>query len=80
MAGVRYNLGCRFLRLFADIRSVDALSALCVLVGTGLLGLKIERYALLNVAVVAVLVVICLRIIRAYKRSKAAAEAAVPAA
>jgi AAA family ATP:ADP antiporter len=62
------------------VRGGDTLSALCVFVGTALLGLKLERYALLNVAVVAVLVVICLRIIRAYKRRKAAAEAAVPAA
>ena len=61
------------------VRGGDTLSALCVLVGTTVLGLQIERYALLNVAVVIVLVVICLRIIRAYRRRKTAADAAVPA-
>ncbi len=62
------------------VRGGDTLSALAVLVGTELLGLRIERYALFNVLVVAVLVVICLKIIRAYKRRKAAAEGgAVPA-
>ncbi len=61
------------------VRGGDTLSALAVLVGTRFLGLPIERYALLNVAVVAVLLVICFRIIRAYKRRKAALDAAVPA-
>jgi len=49
---------------------------LAVFVGTRLLGLKIERYALLNVLVVIVLLVICLRIIKSYKTRKAAADAA----
>lgn len=62
------------------VRGGDTLSALAVLAGTQLLGLKIERYALLNVAVVIVLLVICLRIIKAYKRRKAAVDAAPSAA
>jgi ATP:ADP antiporter, AAA family len=63
------------------VRGGDTVSAIAVLVGTELLGLRIERYALINVAVVAVLVVICVKIIAAYKKRKAAAEAAVaPAA
>ena len=61
------------------VRGGDTLSALAVFVGTGLLGLRIEGYAWLNVAVVAVLLVICLRIIRAYKKRKAAADAAAVA-
>jgi len=61
------------------VRGGDTVSALCVLVGTTVLGLRIERYALLNVAVVIVLVVICLRIIRAYRRRKAAADSTVAA-
>jgi AAA family ATP:ADP antiporter len=62
------------------VRGGDTLSALCVFIGTALLGLKLERYALLNVAVVVALLVICLRIIRAYKRRKAALDASAPAA
>jgi AAA family ATP:ADP antiporter len=58
------------------VRGGDTLSALAVLAGTQLLGLPIERYALLNVAVLVVLVVVCLRIIRAYKKRKGAVEAA----
>jgi AAA family ATP:ADP antiporter len=62
------------------VRGGDTISAVAVLVGTELLGLRIERYALLNVIVVAALLVICVRIIAAYKKRKAAAEAAaVPA-
>lgn len=63
------------------VRGGDTLSAVAVLVGTELLGLRLERYALLNVAVVAILIVICVRIIAAYKKRKAAADAAAaPAA
>jgi AAA family ATP:ADP antiporter len=67
------------------VRGGDTVSALAVLAGTQLLGLKIERFALLNVAVLAVLLVICFKIIAAYKKRKAAADAAaagqaVPAA
>jgi AAA family ATP:ADP antiporter len=58
------------------VRGGDTLSALAVVVGTQLLGLKIERFALLNVVVVVVMIVICLRIIKAYKTRKAAADAA----
>jgi ATP:ADP antiporter, AAA family len=53
------------------VRGGDTVSALAVLAGTQLLGLKIERYALLNVLAVFVLLVICLRIIKAYKTRKA---------
>ena len=62
------------------VRGGDTLSALAVLIGTQFLGLKIERYALLNVVVVAALLVVCLKIIPAYGRRKAAADAAAPAA
>jgi len=58
------------------VQGGDTLSALAVLAGTQLLGLPIERYALLNVAVLAVLVIVCLRIIRAYKKRKGAVDAA----
>jgi len=61
------------------VRGGDTVSALAVLVGTQLLGLKIERYALLNVAVVAALLVICFKIIKAYKRRKAAMDAVAAA-
>ncbi len=58
------------------VRGGDTLSALAVFVGVTLLGLPIERYALLNVAVVAVLLGICLKIIPAYKKRKAALDQA----
>jgi ATP:ADP antiporter, AAA family len=58
------------------VRGGDTLSALAVVVGTLLLGLRIERFALLNVVVVIVMIVICLRIIKAYKTRKAEADAA----
>jgi len=61
------------------VRGGDTLSAVAVLVGTGLLGLRIERYALLNVGVVAVLLVLCLKIIAAYKKRKAAVDTAAGA-
>ena len=62
------------------VRGGDTLSALAVLAGTQLLGLPIERYALINVAVIIVLIGICLKLIPAYKRRRAAADAAVEAA
>jgi len=62
------------------VRGGDTLSSLAVFVGTVLLGLPIERYALLNVAVVAVLIVICVKIISAYKKRKAAMDAPAAAA
>lgn len=62
------------------VRGGDTISALAVLVGTRLLGFRIERYALLNVVVVAVLLVISFKIIRSYKRRKAAVDAAAAAA
>ena len=58
------------------VRGGDTLSALAVLAGTQLLGLRIERYALLNVVVVALLLVICLKIISAYRRRKAECDLA----
>jgi AAA family ATP:ADP antiporter len=62
------------------VRGGDTLSAVAVLVGTQVLGLRIERYALLNVVVVAVLLVICIRIIAAYRRRKSAVDAAAASA
>jgi AAA family ATP:ADP antiporter len=61
------------------VRGGDTLSALAVFVGVTFLHMPIERYALLNVAVVAVLLIICFKIIRAYKKRKAALDAAAPA-
>jgi AAA family ATP:ADP antiporter len=61
------------------VRGGDTLSALAVVVGTQLLGLRIERFALLNVVVVIVMIVICLRIIKSYKTRKAASDAAAAA-
>jgi AAA family ATP:ADP antiporter len=60
------------------VRGGDTLSAIAVVVGTQLLGLRIERFALLNVVVVIVMIVICLRIIKSYKTRKAAADGALP--
>lgn len=54
------------------VRGGDTLSALAVLAGTHLLGFRIERYALLNVVAVIVLIGICFKIIPAYRRRKAA--------
>lgn len=62
------------------VRGGDTLSALAVLVGTQLLGVRIERFALLNVVVIIVLLVICLRLIKSHKTRKAAADAASAAA
>jgi len=59
------------------VRGGDTVSALAVLVGIELLGLRVERYALLNVAVLAALVFICLKIVAAYRRRRSAADAAV---
>jgi AAA family ATP:ADP antiporter len=58
------------------VRGGDTLSALAVFVGTQFLGLRIERYALLNVAAVVVLIAICLKLIPAYKKRRAAAPEA----
>ncbi len=54
------------------VRGGDTLSAIAVVVGTQLLGLRIERFALLNVVVIIVMIVICLRIIKSYKKRKTA--------
>ena len=61
------------------VRGGDTLAALAILAGTQLLGLPIERYALINVAVLVVLIGVCLKLIPAYKRRRAAADAAVAA-
>jgi AAA family ATP:ADP antiporter len=53
------------------VRGGDTLSALAVVAGTQLLGLRIERYALLNVAVVIGLIALCVGINAAYKERKA---------
>ena len=57
------------------VRGGDTLSALAVLAGTQVLGLRIERFALINVVVVIVLIGIVFKIIPAYKRRKIKAEA-----
>ncbi len=54
------------------VRGGDTLSALAVLAGTQILGLPIERFALINVAAVVALLGVCLKIIPAYKKRKAA--------
>jgi AAA family ATP:ADP antiporter len=56
------------------VRGGDTVSALAVLAGTQLLGLKIERYALLNVLVVILLIAICFKIIKEYKKRKAESD------
>ena len=61
------------------VRGGDTVSAVAVLVGTQLLGLRIERYALLNVVVVGALLVICARIISAYRKRKAAMDSVASA-
>jgi AAA family ATP:ADP antiporter len=61
------------------VRGGDTLSALAVVAGTQILGLRIERFALLNVVVVIVMIVLCFRIIKSYKTRKAAADAAAAA-
>ncbi len=58
------------------VRGGDTLSALAVFVGVTLLGLPIERYALLNVLIVVALLGVCLKIIPAYRKRKAAMDAA----
>jgi len=62
------------------VRGGDTVSALAVFVGTQLLGFRIERYAILNIVVVAALLIICLKIIPAYTRRKTATDAAAGAA
>jgi AAA family ATP:ADP antiporter len=57
------------------VRGGDTVSALAVLAGTQLLGLRIERFALINVVVVIVLIGIVLKIFPAYKRRKSKIEA-----
>lgn len=61
------------------VRGGDTLSALAVLLGTQVLGLRIERYALINVAAVAALIAVCLKLIPAYRKRRTAAEAAAAA-
>jgi ATP:ADP antiporter, AAA family len=61
------------------VRGGDTVSALAVVAGTQLLGLRIERYALLNVVVVIGLIVLCVGINAAYKKRKASATAGLSA-
>jgi AAA family ATP:ADP antiporter len=61
------------------VRGGDTLAALAILAGTQLLGLPIERYAVINVAVLVVLIGVCLKLIPAYRRRRAAADAAAAA-
>jgi AAA family ATP:ADP antiporter len=62
------------------VRGGDTLSALAILAGTQLLGLRVERFALLNVVVVAALLLICLRIIAAYRKRKTSMDEAAATA
>jgi len=56
------------------VRGGDTLSAVAVLLGTELLGLRIERYAVLNVVMVVLLLAVCVKTIAAYRRRKRASE------
>ncbi len=60
------------------VRGGDTLSALAVVLGTQVLGFNIERYALINVAAVLVLIAVCVKLIPAYRRRRATADS-VPA-
>ncbi len=53
------------------VRGGDALAALAVFVGTTYLALPIERYAVINVAMVVVWLALCLLILREYRAKKA---------
>jgi ATP:ADP antiporter, AAA family len=56
------------------VRGGDTIAAAAVLTGTQLLAVKIESYALLNVLGVAVWIVLCLLIIREYRKLKIPAK------
>jgi AAA family ATP:ADP antiporter len=62
------------------VRGGDTLSAVAVLVGTAVFGLKIESYAFFNVLGVLVWLGICILIIRQYAKAKAQVEGAGTAA
>ena len=53
------------------VRGGDTIAAAAVLIGTKLLAVKIESYALLNVLGVAVWIILCAVIIREYRKVKA---------
>ncbi len=55
------------------VRGGDTISAVAVLIGTQLLALKIEKYAIINVVAVGVWLVLCFFIIREYRKIKGAA-------
>jgi AAA family ATP:ADP antiporter len=57
------------------VRGGDTVSALAVLIGTQFLGLRIERFAVINVVAVIVLIGIVLKIIPAYRRRKSGVKA-----
>jgi AAA family ATP:ADP antiporter len=56
------------------VRGGDTISAVAILVGTQLLALKIERYALLNVLGVVVWIFLCIVILREYGKRKNSSE------
>lgn len=56
------------------VRGGDAISAIAVYVGAQLLALKIEQFALLNVLGVAVWIVLCVLILKEYRKLRPASE------
>jgi len=62
------------------VRGGDALASLAVFVGTTYLALAIEKYAIINVVMVGFWLVLCVLIIREYKRQKVRKDTAASAA
>jgi AAA family ATP:ADP antiporter len=56
------------------VRGGDTLSALTVLIGTQLLSVAIEKYAIINVVGVGIWIAICFLIMKEYRKSKAKLE------
>ena len=65
----KYKAKCAIDTFF--VRGGDTTSAIAVFLGTQVLSLAIEKYALFNVVAVVVWIVLCFLIIREYKRIKA---------
>ncbi len=61
------------------VRGGDAIASLAVFVGTTYLALTIEKYAIINVVMVGLWLVLCVLIIREYRKLKARAAGAAPA-
>ena len=53
------------------VRGGDALAAVAVFVGTTLFALPVERYAVINVAMIVIWLALCLLILREYRAKKA---------